>query len=481
MNPSFPYRLHSPDPDNDVAPPALERTHRPEVGGRPAPDLDRRPPRHILAWVFWIVVAVNAALIIVLWVQGGNVSGVHTAGQLLDSLGRITGLLAAYLLLIQVLLIARLPWIERALGFDHLTVWHRLNGKVCLYLIVAHVVFITVGYALTDRITVPREISVLLSNYPGMITATIGTFLLILVVVSSLVIVRRRLRYEAWYFVHLTAYAGIVLTWFHEIPTGNEFLTNQPAARYWTALYLATLALLVVFRLVQPAFGAYRHRLRVAGVTAEGPDAVSIRIEGRHLDTLGARAGQFFLWRFFTKGRWWESHPFSLSAAPDGRTLRITVKHSGDFTNRLGELRAGTPVLAEGPFGVFTDAVRRCGRVALIAGGIGITPIRALLEEMPGDLVVVYRVLRSDDIIFREELAELAAQRGAVLHIVAGDHAVPENRHLLSPGHLRELIPDLDQRDVYICGPPLMMSAVEASARQAGVPSKFIHTERFAL
>lgn len=119
--------------------------------------------------------------------------------------------------------------------------------------------------------------------------------------------------------------------------------------------------------------------------------------------------------------------------------------------------------------------------MALIAGGIGITPIRALLEEMEGDLVVVYRVLRSEDMIFQEELRKLATCRGAALHIAAGNHAVPENRHLLSPGHLHKLIPDLDQRDVYICGPPLMMSAVRASVRQAGVASRFIHTERFAL
>lgn len=477
MNPSFLYRLHSSD---DVAP-SLAEDSKSDIGARGAYQPRRRPRRHLAAWLFWIVVAMNAGVIVVLWVRGGNVSGVHNAAQLFDSVGRITGLLAAYLLLIQVILIARLPWIERAAGFDHLTVWHRRNGKVTLYLIVAHVVLITVGYALADHISVQREISVLLANYPGMVTATIGTALLILVVISSLVIVRRRLPYEAWYFVHLTAYAGLVLTWFHEIPTGNEFLTNPSAARYWTVLYLATLALLVAFRLVQPAVKSYRHRLRVAEVTPEGPNAVSVRMEGRRLDSLEARAGQFFLWRFMSSGRWWESHPFSLSAAPDGRSLRITVKRSGNFTDRLGELRPGTSVLFEGPFGIFTHEVRRCERVVLIAGGIGITPIRALLEAMPGNITVVYRVLKSDDMIFREELRDLASRRGAVLHIVAGDHAVAANRYLLSPGHLRELIPDLDQRDVYICGPPPMMSAVEASARRAGVPAKHIHTERFAL
>src|SRR5207302_1695458 len=178
--------------------------------------------------------------------------------------------------------------------------------------------------------------------------------------------------------VHLTAYASILLTWFHEIPTGNELTANPGAAAYWTALYLVTLALLVLFRFVGPGtFGLVRG-MRVTEVIQEGTGVVSLRIAGRHLDKLNARAGQFFLWRFLTWNRWWESHPFSLSAAPNSGSLRITVKSSGDFTSRLAQVKPGTPILAEGPFGVFTDVVRRCAGVLFIAGGIGITPIRAL-------------------------------------------------------------------------------------------------------
>src|SRR5262249_44948118 len=159
-----------------------------------------------------------------------------------------------------------------------------------------------------------------------MITATIGTVLLILVVVSSIVAVRRRVRYEYWYAIHLTVYASIALAWFHQIPTGNELVLDHVAADWWRGLYLATLALLVVYRVVVPTVNAFRYRLRVVEVVDEGGGAVSIRVEGRNLRRLQAQAGQFFLWRFLTRGRWWASHPFSLSAAPDGRSLRLTIK-----------------------------------------------------------------------------------------------------------------------------------------------------------
>jgi predicted ferric reductase len=435
----------------------------------------------VVAAGLWLAVAANAAVIFWLWVEGGNISGVHSQGQLLNSIGRITGLLSAYLALVQVLLLARLPFLERLVGFDMLTVWHGLNGKIVLSLVLAHVVGNTVGYALIDGISIPHEFSVLLSNYPGMVAATIGTVLLLLVVITSLVIVRRRLRYETWYVVHLAAYAAIALAWVHQIPTGNEFITNGPAAAYWSSLYLVTLVLLILFRLVQPVVQAFWYRLQVAEVKAEGPNVVSLLITGRHLDKLKARAGQFFLWRFLASGRWWESHPFSLSAAPDGRSLRVTVKNVGDFSSRIGDIKPGTRVIAEGPFGVFTNALRRRDRVALIAGGIGITPIRALVEQMPGDVVVIYRVVRDEDIIFRDELKAITCDRSVRLCYVVGDHAAPGSEHLLSPEHLRRLIADIADREVYVCGPPAMVDVLAQNVLRTGVPSKYIHIERFAL
>jgi len=446
-----------------------------------APLTARHPASMLAAWLVWGVGLANLVVIVVLWWHGGNVTGVHSLATFCTSVGRITGLLGAYLLLIQMLLVARLPLFEWFTSFDRLTVWHRRNGKLCLYLVLAHVGFITLGYTLTDRVSLAHEIALLLTNYPGMVEATLGTALLLLIVVTSVVIIRGRFRYEHWYLVHLSAYLAILLGWFHQLPTGNEFLTNAPATAYWTALYLATLVPLVLFRLAWPLLRTSRHRLRVVEIHPEGPNVVSVHMTGRRLDRLGARAGQFFLWRFLAPGFWTEAHPFSLSAAPDGRSLRITVKGSGDFSRRIGHLPPGTPVLAEGPFGRFTDQVRRHQGAVLIAGGIGITPIRALLEAMRGDLILLYRVIRTEDIVFREELDRLARKRGVTIAYIVGDHAAPGGERLLAPDHLRELVPDITDRDVYICGPPAMASSIERQVRGAGVPRSSIHIERFAL
>lgn len=456
---------------------AIAITGKPRTAAR---SLGRR--RRAAAAAVYLTGAANAGAIVWLWIHGGNLHPSST-GEALTSVGRITGLLAAYLALIQVILLARLPALERAVGFDRLSVWHRWNGHACIDLVVAHVVFTVWGYTLMDKFTLGHEISTLLGGgiYPGMITATVGTAFLLGVVATSYVIVRRRLRYEWWYAVHLLAYAGIALSWFHEIPTGNELVVDTAAADYWRALFVATLAVLVVFRLAHPLVQLFRHRLRVAEVVEEGPGVVSVRIVGRRLDALRAEPGQFFLWRFLDR-RWiWTAHPFSLSQAPDSNSLRITVKALGDHTAALAGLRPGTRVLAEGPFGVFTEALqRRREKVLLVAGGIGITPIRALAERMHGDVVVLYRALSDADLVLRAELDAIAAQAGIAVHYVVGDHR-GDGARLLSPEHLRELVPDADERDVFLCGPPAMTDALGRALRGAGVPRRHVHVERFAL
>lgn len=437
--------------------------------------------KRIVAWTIRSVLLSIAMVLVGLWLQDGGIADVHSEASLLTSIGRITGLAGAYLLLLQVLLMAHLPFMEWVAGFDRLAGWHRFNGKLCLALILAHVATITLGYAITDGISVPAEALILLANYPGMVTALFGTIMLILVALTSIVIVRRRLRYETWYLVHLMSYLGILLAWFHQVPAGTVFFNNPVAAAFWLALYVATLQLVLLFRVGQPALSSLWHRLRVAEVIQESPGVVSLRITGHHLDWLNARAGQFFQWRFLDRERWHEAHPFSLSAAPDGTSFRITVKALGDFSSRIGGIKLGTYVIAKGPFGSFTEAARTQDASVLIAGGIGITPIRALLEEIHGHTVLIYRASSAADLIFRDEIEQLARKQGAALRYLVGGRRLVGGSQALSPEHLRRLVPDIAMRDIFVCGPRPMMQTVRRSALRAGVPPERIHMDDFAF
>jgi predicted ferric reductase len=445
---------------------------RPTRPGVPAMHGYRRLGRTVL---FALAVA-NLAVIIVLWLDGGGVSDVHSSADALSSGGRVAALLGAYLSLVAVMLLARVPVLERAVGFGRLTAWHRYAACGCLAMLLAHVGLTTAGLTVGDRTSVPAEVSRLISEYPGVITATAGTLLLVAVAAMSVRPIRRRLRYESWYFAHLYTYLAIALAFSHQIATGQDFVGNAAARVYWLALYLVTLGMLVLFRVVRPVALAAAHRLRVERVIEEAPGVVSIEITGRGLDRLRAQPGQFFLWRFLTRDCWWQAHPFSLSAAPDGRRLRITVTAGGDFSAALRYLRPGTFVFAEGPLGAFTAAAGRRQGVALIASGAGITAIRALAESIDGDVKLLYRHTNRDGhILFRHELDELAGTRGVdVMYLMGEDRT-------LSSAVIRRLVPDIERRDVYVCGSPPMVVATRSSLTAAGCSRRHIFSERFGL
>jgi ferredoxin-NADP reductase len=222
------------------------------------------------------------------------------------------------------------------------------------------------------------------------------------------------------------------------------------------------------------------HRFQVAEVVHESDDVVSVRVTGRHLDRLPARAGQFCIWRFPGHNHWWLANPFSLSAAPDGYTLRLTAKAVGSASAGLRHLPVGSRAFVEGPYGAFTALHRTRPGALLIAGGVGITPIRALLEEEPGgDIVVLYRVRSENDAVLVDEVRALIDDRGGRLHLLTG--RTEEGTSPFEPDNLLALVPDITERDVYVCGPPAMTSAVLSTLRSLKVPDRQVHAERFGL
>ncbi|GHD02784.1 oxidoreductase [Streptomyces violarus] len=428
-------------------------------------------PRVVGRTGLYAVLLANAVVVAVFFVQAGF------ASNTLIVLGRLAGLYGALLMAFQLLLVARLPWFDRRIGMDRLTSWHRWTGFSVLWLLLAHAVFIVFGYAESSSLDPVNQLVDLAETVEGVLRAIVALGIIIVIGVVSARYARRRLAYETWHFIHLYTYVAVVLAFTHQVAAGTTFTSSSAATSYWYAVWGVALAAVFTGRLVLPLWRNLRHQLRVTAVVPESDNVVSIYITGRDLDRLPARAGQFFLWRFLTKDRWWQANPFSLSAAPDGRTLRLTAKRAGAGSAALRHLKVGTRVFAEGPYGAFTTLHRTRPDAVLIAGGVGVTPIRALLEELHGHAVVIYRVATDQDAVLYDELRDLALAKGAELHLVTGP-PVPDR---LAPRELARLVPDIAGRDVYLCGPPPMMNAVLGSLRELGVPKPQIHFERFSL
>lgn len=470
---------------------------RPDADAVPQPIPSRMTRTRTRAQIpTWWRDAVGAAtwssmlMVVALWVAGGGLQDLTGWASALTSVGRLTGLVSSDLLLLQVLLLARIPMVERVCGQDELVRRHRLVGFWSFWLMAAHVVLITVGYAATVAINPFVQLWELTVDYPGMLLAVAGTVALVMVVVTSLRRARSALRYESWHLLHLYAYLGVGLALPHQLWTGQEFLNSPVATIYWWTLWASAAGSVLVFRVGLPLYRSVRHGLRVESVIRESDDVVSVTVRGRDLDRLDPLPGQFFSWRFLNGPGWTRAHPYSLSAVPADDTMRITVKELGDGSRALADLTPGTRVLIEGPYGRLHAGARTRRKVTLMAAGIGICPMRALLEGLPqdpGDVTLLYRARSDADLTLREELDDLSRRTGARVVYLPGRRIphrptwLPEAAAQFSDAEaLRHLVADVAEHDVFVCGSADWMDAARAAALDCGVPAERIHLERFS-
>ncbi|MEU8520795.1 ferredoxin reductase family protein [Streptomyces sp. NPDC048577] len=438
----------------------------------------RRPPRRALVPVLApLAIWAGAAGVLALW--WSDTSSVVGPADWLTGAGRMTGLLAGYACAVLLALMARTPLLDHGVGTDRLARWHAWGGRCTVSLALAHTLLVVWGYSVVSHTSVVGEATTLVLDYPDLLGGTAGFLLLVGTGVLSARAARRRLSYETWYYLHVATYLAVFLAFGHQLSNGADFVGNRSAQAAWYTLYLGVAALVVWYRFVVPVRRGLRHRLRVVAVCPEAPGVVSVHLGGEHLEELGGAPGQFLRWRFLTRGLWWTASPYSLSAPAHPRRLRITVKDAGGHSGALARLAVGTRVWAEGPYGAFTADRRTAPRVLLLAGGVGITPLRALFETLPGEVTLVYRARRPEDLALRGELDAIAARRGATVHYVVDEPARFSSP--LTARALTGLVPGLASHDVYLCGPPPMARAAVLALREAGVPARRIHHESFAF
>lgn len=424
-----------------------------------------------------VVLGLGFGGVIGLAITAESTSQLRAPGGIAMFLGSLTGMAGTYLALVMVLLVSRVPVVERVLGQDGLLSWHRRLSPWPVSLILAHVLFLCLAYAEAAHAGLWHEIAVIVRTFPDLVTASVGFVLMMVAAVASIRAIRQRIGRERWWALHLVMYLALALAFLHVLALGPSFVGHPITRLVWVLFWAATAGLVVGYRFVLPIVRTLRHHLEVVEVRPEGPGVVSVVCRGRHLERLAVSGGQFFEWRFLTRRMWWQAHPFTLSALPSPPFLRLTVKGLGDFSSAVAELRPGTRVAIEGPYGVFTTHARRRKKVLLIAGGIGVTAIRALLEDLPTgtDPVVVLRASSEDDLVLRAEVAELVKRRKGRLHELVGPRA------LVGFDRLKELVPDIKRRDVFVAGPVQFVRKVAATAAHLGVPDDAIHYDEYAL
>lgn len=424
-----------------------------------------------------IVVGLGLGLTIAMFVETTTRDDWNSVYDVVTSISRIAALVGSYLALVGLVLVSRISWVEKSVGHDRLVIWHRKLGPWSLYLITVHVFFVIVGYAGVDQVPLAVELWRMILRFPWMLPAVIAFVFFAMAGITSYKKARAKMSYETWWTIHLYTYLAIALSFMHQILTGPMFLSHPLNKAYWEFLYLYTAAIIIVWRFVIPTGRSLRHNLKIEKVVNEGPGVTSIIMKGRKLDKLGAQGGQFFGWRFLQKGQWWISHPYSLSAAPTDKYMRVTVKELGDHSNLVKNLKKGTRVFFEGPYGTFVAAKASKGHVVLVGGGVGITPLRALLEEFDESksIDVLFRASKEEDLVLRKELDKLADARGARVHYLVGSRKV----HTMDAGYISKFVPSFADSDVYVCGPTPLVEAVRQACKDAGIPKNRFHDEAF--
>lgn len=431
----------------------------------------------------WVSVAASIAL----WLADGGLTAVNSLGTALTAVGIVSGLVATDLMVLMLLLAARIPFIDRAFGHDHAVAVHSKLGKWTIGGLVLHGWFLVCGYAAMDKLSLPSEISSLLS-VNDLVLGVCALGLLAGVGISSIVAVKKSLPYEVWHAIHLATYVAVVLSLPHQFSMSGLFAEGTWERVYWIGFFVVAGLALLTFRVILPIFTTMEHGLVVTQVVHEDSDVVSIEMKGRNLPSLDVAAGQFFHWRFLAKGLWWHQHPFSVSAAPTGDTLRITVRALGKGTAALMNVRPGTKVMIEGPYGIFSDTSRTTTGLTLVGIGIGIAPVRALLEAtavVPGDATVILRAHTANQLYLVREIDALCRAKGARLITLVG----PRHRNRLGESswlpeshrndRLVDIAPAVASSDLYVCGPQAVADLVIADALAAGTPRESIHNERF--
>lgn len=445
----------------------------------PPPRRRARPGRPLVVDLLAGLAGLGLGVTIALGIEAQSAQSVSSLPGALTAAGRMAGLVAAYAMVVTVALSARIGPLERAIGQDRLIRWHRRLGPWGLYLLLAHVVLIVLGYAGVARTGALAQLWDLVLTYPGMLAAAVGTLLLLTAGISSYRRARRRMRYETWWTVHLYTYLALLFAFQHQVQVGASFAGHPVQTLWWTALWSALLAAVVGWRVGLPVVRSVRHGIRVVEVVPEGPGVVSVVLGGRRLDRLPVAGGQFFQWRFLTRGDWWQAHPFSLSHVPQEHRMRITVKDLGDHSGALSRMPLGTRVGIEGPYGRFTADAAAGPKVFLVGAGVGATPLRSLLQDLDerADVAVLLRGRDAEAIPLRDEIDDEVRRRGGRSWLALGSRA----RVAVTAATLGRALPDLADRDVFVCGPDDFTASIAAECGRAGVPPHRIHFESFTF
>lgn len=393
--------------------------------------------------------------------------------DVLLELSRLLAVMGFVVLFFQYVLSSRVRIFEATIGLDRLIVAHRQTGIAALLLLLLHGVFLT---------TYELSLGFLSLRWEKLLG--IGALLLLLVVGGAALLWKSLgWQYETWKRIHYASYVILPVGFVHGLLLGSTMRGSDVLTIYfWVLLgiYVLLIASRVVKRLTVRANPYY-----VAAVERESHDTVSLYFDG---PVPSFDPGQFMIVNLEKQqGGYSESHPYTISSAPEDDRLRLSAKAIGDFSSSVADVTPGSKALIEAPYGAFSYRTVPGQSLVFIAGGIGITPflsqLRALRARGESRRVrLIWGNKTQEDIAFRDELqaAERELPDFSLVHVLSHEEWDGETG-FVDAELIRKYVDDVETAEFFVCGPPVMMKMVIPLLGELGAPASRVHFERFAL
>jgi predicted ferric reductase len=384
---------------------------------------------------------------------------------------------------LQIGLTARFGYVTKPWGEDVIYHFHRQISLIAVGLIVTHAVVLT-----ADRPQMLAPLNMLQAPWSARF-AIVSIVALIALVAAALWRVRLKIGYEAWHLSHvILAVVAIAAGIAHMVGSG-VYLIDPWKRALWIGLTIFWIGLLLYVRIVKPLF-MLRRPYRVAEVRRERGDTSTLVMRPDGHPGFRFTPGQFGWLTLWGSPFKITGHPFSFSSSAEAADSRVemTIRNLGDFTSAIPEVLEGQRVYLDGPYGAFTIG-NPADMHVLIAGGIGVTPMMSMIRTLAdrGDrrpVTLLYGSRDWDSITFREELEVLQARLNlTVVHVLANPPAgwTGERGFITADLFRRHLPLPYASHEYFICGPNVMMDAIERALGQMRVPLSKYHSERYSF
>jgi predicted ferric reductase len=422
-------------------------------------------------WILLAVMGVCVIVPVVFWAQTLS-PGLPFAEYLYDT-GRVLALVGFVFAFFQFVLSSKIKWIERDIGLDKMFNIHRIAGLIALTFLVIHPAFLffsDIAYGDVPSFNLPKAV--------GLTALSI----FIIAVGAAVLYSRLDLKYETWKMIHWANYVALPLGFVHSLRLGSD-LVSPPLRGFWFVMagsYVAILASKLWNRIQ-----VRRRPYQVVQVVQETHDTWSLHFEGRRIDY---QPGQFLMVWLIRNGRVSEPHPFTISSSPTEDRLSISVKSVGDFTGTIGDTTPTDRAYIDAPYGAFSFLNHDARNLVFIAGGIGITPFMSMLRYMVDkgldrNVLLIWGNKAERDIVFRDELDNMVTEMPAlrIVHVMSSQDDWPGEKGYVDAALLNRYIQDIENSQIFVCGPPVMMTKVIGALQELGALKQRIHYERFAL